>query len=175
MNIGRIVMLGVIALVLVAIAALVIPFEISTKNRISRNIKELIFAEGSYKAQMISEKLTEKYAIGKNLIFLLGQLKEEQLDKLTITDIENIITAYLDNDKDMALAGYWLDYNISSIPEADIAAKGDTIKAKDNVLLIYAYRDGNKNVLDSSFKDNSQSSFYTVALSYTEDLHYSTI
>ena len=47
MNIGRIVMLGVIVLVLVAIAALVIPFEISTKNRIAKNMKELIYAEGS--------------------------------------------------------------------------------------------------------------------------------
>ena len=165
MNIGRIVMLGVIVLVLVAIAALVIPFEISTKNRIAKNMKELIYAEGLFKAKIISEKISEKYTTGKNLVYLIGQLKEQKGDSFTINDIEKIVTAYLDNDKDLELAGYWLDYNISNIPQSDLKARNQQAATTDNVLLIYAYRDGSKNILDSSFKDNSQSSFYTVPMS----------
>ena len=48
---------------------------------------------------------------GKNLVYLIGQLKEQKGDSFTINDIEKIVTAYLDNDKDLELAGYWLDYN----------------------------------------------------------------
>ncbi len=165
MNIRRVVMLGVIVLVLAAVAALVIPFEISTKNRILRNIQDLINAEGSYKAQLISTKITEKYKFGQNLIYLLGQLKEKDKAEFTTRGIEQIVAAYLDNDKDQEVAGYWLDYNIPSIPEADIASRTEDKDAADNVLLIYAYRDNGKNLLDLDFKNDTGNAYYDIPFS----------
>ncbi len=165
MNIGRLIMLGVILLVLIAIAALVIPFEISTKNRISREIQELIYAEGSYKAQILSEKLTEKYKMGQNLIFLFGKLKEQNAANFTTTEIEQIVSSYLENDKDIEMSGYWLDYNIPDIPKSDLKARKEKIETDDNVLLIYAYRDGSNNLMELDFKNNTGAAFYDIPLS----------
>ncbi len=165
MNIKRVVMLGVVILVLAAVAALVIPFEVSTKNRILNNIHELISAEGSYKAQLISEKITQKYKMGQNLVYLLSQLKEKDKEQFTTQDVEKIVTAYLDNDKDQEVAGYWLDYNIPNIPESDIKTRTEPRDMEDNVFLIYAYRDNGKNLIDLDFKNDTGNEFYDVSFS----------
>ncbi len=160
MKTTKLLFVGVVSLVLVSIIAVVVSVEIESSDAITDNIKKNIETTGKVIASDISRQLTEKYVLGKNLTAVVGELKEQSKD-FEFKTIEALAAAYLNNDSDKSTAGFWIILQQEELTAADLKADPKW-GAPNKQLNTYTFRDGDKNVTDTQFKDNSKDDYFEV-------------
>ncbi len=160
MKTTKLLFVGIVSLVLLSIIAVVVSVEIESSDAITDNIKKNIETTGKVIASDISRQLTEKYVLGKNLIGVVGEFKDSS-DNFDFKTIESLAAAYLNNDSDKTTAGFWVILQQEALTAADL--KADSKWGVPNKQLnTYTFRDGEKNVTDTQFKDNSKDDYFEV-------------
>ena len=165
MNVGRVIMVGVVGLVLIVVIAVTIPVAISTRDKVTEDAEKLIKAEGRYQAQILSEMISEKYEMGRNLTTVISDFFEYKGDNYQIAEIKRLVASYLDNDTAKEVAGYWFDYETSRMPAAQLSALKKKHNKIDKQYEIYSFRDGDRNTYNYNFCGFSDEEFYKYAFS----------